>query len=54
MEWSAPSGCGMVPSNDESGQPDNHEPSKDEGVKESVGSGIGWFFLVYVDLYLMD
>jgi autophagy-related protein 27 len=46
VEWSAPSGCGIAPSQDD--PPKHQEPNKDERLVENVGSGIGWFFLVYV------
>jgi hypothetical protein len=42
LEWSAPAGCALSPSEDE----EKPEPGKDDDTKESVGSGIGWFFLV--------
>ena len=45
VEWSVPSGCGMrgdPPSDD-----DDKPPEKEV---ESVGSGIGWFFLLFVFL----
>lgn len=45
MEWSAPAGCGIDPSEDEGNKP---EPGKEGDGDESVGSGIGWFFLLYV------
>lgn len=44
MEWSAPSGCSMAPSEDD--PPKHQEPGNEEKLGENVGSGIGWFFLV--------
>lgn len=46
VEWTHPAACGSQqaekpPGNDEGSGGDNEE-------KESRGSGIGWFFLVYV------
>ena len=47
LEWSAPAGCGFQgetppPENDRGGGGGN------DNRKKSVGSGIGWFFLVSV------
>jgi hypothetical protein len=45
VEWSSPSGCGFrgdSPTDDDSKPP--------EKEVESVGSGIGWFFLLFVFL----
>ena len=45
VEWSAPSGCGFP------GDPPTDEDGKTpEKEVESVGSGIGWFFLLFVFL----
>ena len=52
VEWSTPAGCGFK---DDTNSPnDDNETDGGEGggsggndkVEESVGSGIGWFFLV--------
>jgi hypothetical protein len=42
VEWSAPGGCYFrsEPSNGEDGNPDKEA--------EAVGSGVGWFFLLFV------
>lgn len=46
VEWSAPAGCGTKSDDVPSGGDDKEEGG---GKKErNVGSGIGWFFLVYV------
>ena len=47
VEWSAPSGCGFR--GDSSTDEDSNTPEKEV---ESVGSGIGWFFLLFVFLLL--
>lgn len=45
VEWSTPAGCGH--SSDEPNQDDKNG----SGGSENVGSGIGWFFLVYVHAF---
>jgi hypothetical protein len=42
IEWSTPSGCGMV-ADDDTKSPPVKTPDPDP---EDVGSGMGWFFLV--------
>lgn len=47
IEWSAPAGCGFKDDKNEGGEGGGENGSGDNGdKKESVGSGIGWFFLV--------
>ena len=41
VEWSAPSGCGF-----RAGEPTDEDSKPPEKEVESVGSGIGWFFLL--------
>ena len=43
VEWSAPAGC-----NFRSGAPNGGDSKTPEKEAESVGSGIGWFFLLFV------
>jgi hypothetical protein len=45
VEWGGPAGCGTKSDDVPSGGDDKEEGGE---KKESVGSGIGWFFLVYV------
>ena len=45
VEWSHVSGCGFVGNDDSTGGGSGGE-NKGGGKEESVGSGIGWFFLV--------
>jgi hypothetical protein len=45
VEWSAPSGCGFA------GAPTDEDRKTPEKEVESVGSGIGWFFLLFVFSY---
>ena len=50
LEWSAPSGCGFQgetppPENDKGGDSGG---GGNDNRKKSVGSGVGWFFLVSV------
>jgi autophagy-related protein 27 len=45
VEWSHASGCGFVGNDDSSGGGSGGE-NKGGGKEESVGSGMGWFFLV--------
>jgi hypothetical protein len=49
VEWSHPAGCGFAGNDDSSGGTGggSGDESKGGGKKEgSMGSGIGWFFLV--------
>jgi hypothetical protein len=43
VEWSAPSGCGF-----RGDSPTDEDSKPPEKEVESVGSGIGWFFLLFV------
>lgn len=45
VEWSAPSGCYFE-------DPSEGGDDKPEGETEAVGSGMGWFFLLFVHLSL--
>jgi autophagy-related protein 27 len=47
VEWSHPAGCGVGGSNGGGSGDEN----KGEEKKERVGSGIGWFFLVWDILF---
>ncbi|KAJ3516832.1 hypothetical protein NLJ89_g869 [Agrocybe chaxingu] len=44
LEWYAPAGC---PFQEGEGGDKDEDKGGDEGKEESVGSGIGWFFLVF-------
>jgi len=47
LEWHAPAGC---PLQEDGDKDEGDKDGEDHGGKEekAVGSGIGWFFLVYV------
>ncbi|KIP10926.1 hypothetical protein PHLGIDRAFT_125243 [Phlebiopsis gigantea 11061_1 CR5-6] len=48
IEWNAPAGCGFGASDPEH-PPPGKVPDTDKGKKESsVGSGLGWFFLLFL------
>jgi autophagy-related protein 27 len=49
VEWSTPSGCGF-----RAGAPTDEDSQPPEKEVESVGSGIGWFFLLFVFFFTAE
>ncbi|KAG7098577.1 hypothetical protein E1B28_000508 [Marasmius oreades] len=47
VEWNTPSACGTM-ENDDGKNDEKGDDSRGDGSKQSVGSGVGWFFLVLI------